>query len=93
MPSHRTLLRSVSREQRSEGTDELSRTRVPFIKLGLERSGVRKPIAHSPAVVTDVSWPSFAESLVCNRGKDERIWIKLTHVWCDEHPLGQYVCV
>ncbi len=30
------------------------------MKLGLESSGVKKPLAHSPAVVTDVSWPSFA---------------------------------
>ena len=38
----------------------LRRTRVLPKKLGLARSGCRKLLDHTPAVVTDVSWPSLA---------------------------------
>lgn len=33
---------------------------MDFVKEGLVRRGVRKVLAHFPAVVTEVSWPSFA---------------------------------
>ena len=53
-------------------------------------SGVRKVLAHLPAVVTDVSWPSLAAGML--KGIDVGIRGGMaTHVGGYEHPLGKLV--
>lgn len=61
-------------------------------KLGLVRRGVRKLRDQVPAVVTEVSWPSFAAQRVSSWGV---LSTKggFTHVRGDEHPLRKLVCL
>ena len=55
-----------------EKEDRLSRTSVLDMKFGLERRGWRKRFEKAPAVVTDVSWPSFAILVSSVRGRPAR---------------------
>jgi hypothetical protein len=41
------------------------------MKFELLSKGVRKDLAHAPAVVTDVSWPSFATTVSIGNGDSD----------------------
>jgi hypothetical protein len=51
---------AISQVPSDHKEDELRKTRVLFMKLGLLRSGSRKFFDHSPAFWTELSWPLFA---------------------------------
>jgi hypothetical protein len=51
--------------------DELSWMRVFFMKFWFESRGVRKFFAKAPAVVTEVSWPSFADYISGEQNEEE----------------------
>ncbi len=57
-----------------------------FRKFELVSSGVRKSLAHAPAVVTEVSWPSFAVRL-SQYIRPSHTQVELTHVGSNKHPL------
>ena len=60
------------------------------MKFELLSKGVRKDLAHAPAVVTDVSWPSFAATVSIRNGDFER---GRTHVGSDKHPLRELIVI
>lgn len=68
----------------------LRRIKVFCMKLLLLSSGVRNERAHFPAVVTEVSCPSFAAVVssvsvsISSYLEEVRV---LTHIRSDEHPL------
>ena len=70
--------------------DLLKRTNVLCMKFELLSKGVRKDLAHAPAVVTDVSWPSFAATVSIRNGDFER---GRTHVGSDKHPLRELIVI
>jgi hypothetical protein len=69
----------------------LRATRVLDRKFVLERRGSRKDLAHVPAVVTEVSCPSFAKMFLDEVGLEGGG--RCTHVGSDEHPLRERVGV
>jgi hypothetical protein len=60
------------------------------MKLELLNNGVRNDLAHAAAVVTEVSWPSFAGTISIRSWNSGEL---LTHVWSYEHPLGELIIV
>lgn len=55
---------------RKRETSVLSMMRVFCMNVGFERRGSRKPLAHAPATVTEVSWPLFAVKGLEGRTRD-----------------------
>ncbi len=62
------------------------------MKSGLDKRGVRNPFAQAPAVVTNVSWPSFAENPFTDEAERDKTDMD-TYVWRDKHPFGQRICI
>jgi hypothetical protein len=54
------------------------------VKFALLNRGVRKDLAHFPAVVTEVSWPSFAADISIGNGvlEDDLLMLGVMNIHC-----------
>ncbi len=62
----------------------LRRTKVFFMKFEFVSKGVRNDLAHCPATVTELSWPSFAVDISIISGKvaEDPLMLGVMNIHC-----------